>query len=63
LPDGTGKPRPNPSARVRKTNVEIDFKGDTTTLDETLCEAGEQVECEATLRPEQKPKVNLQGIE
>src|ERR1700676_493079 len=41
--------------------------GDTTTLDETLCEAGEQVaeqmRREAESRPQDKPKVNLQGIE
>jgi transposase len=42
-------------------------QGDTTTLDETLCEAGEQVaeqiRREAELRPRDKPKVHLQGIE
>ena len=42
-------------------------KGDTTTLDETLGEAGmavaEQVGREAELRPEEKPKVNIEGIE
>jgi transposase len=42
-------------------------QGDTTTLDETLSEAGmavaELVGREATLRPEDKPKVNVQGIE
>jgi len=42
-------------------------KGDTTTLDETLCEAGmavaEQVGREAALRPDQAPKVNVAGIE
>ncbi len=42
-------------------------QGDTTTLDETLCEAGEQVAeqigREAELRPQDKPKVHLQGIE
>jgi transposase len=42
-------------------------QGDTTTLDETLGEAGmavaEQVEREAELRPKQAPKVNLVGIE
>jgi transposase len=42
-------------------------QGDTTTLDETLCEAGEQVaeqiRREAELRPQDKPKVHLQGIE
>src|SRR6201987_4631409 len=42
-------------------------KGDTTTLDETLCEAGmavaEQVGREAELRPHEAPKVNVDGIE
>jgi len=42
-------------------------KGDTTTLDETLCEAGmavaEQVGREAELRPNDKPNVNVDGIE
>src|SRR5437899_705487 len=42
-------------------------KGDTTTLDETLCEAGmavaEQVGREAELRPDDKPNVNLDGVE
>src|SRR5882762_2240035 len=42
-------------------------KGDTATLDETLCEAGmavaEQVGREAELRPQQAPKVNVTGIE
>jgi transposase len=42
-------------------------QGDTTTLDETLCEAGmavaEQVGREAELRPNDKPKVNVAGIE
>src|ERR1022692_1287220 len=42
-------------------------QGDTTTLDETLCEAGEQVaeqiRREAESRPQDKAKVNLQGIE
>jgi transposase len=42
-------------------------KGDTTTLDETLSEAGmavaELVGREAELRPEDKPKVNINGIE
>ena len=42
-------------------------KGDTTTLDETLCEAGmavaELVGREAELRPHDPPKVNLAGIE
>ena len=42
-------------------------KGDTTTLDQTLCEAGmavaEQIGREAELRPGDKPKVNVAGIE
>src|SRR3989454_6552738 len=42
-------------------------QGDTTTLEETLCEAGEQVAeqigREVELRPQDKPKVHLQGIE
>ena len=42
-------------------------QGDTTTLDQTLCEAGmavaEQVGREAELRPDDKPKVNVSGIE
>jgi len=42
-------------------------KGDTTTLDETLCEAGmavaEQVGREAKLRPDEAPTVNVAGIE
>lgn len=42
-------------------------RGDTTTLDETLSEAGiavaEQMGREAELRPGEKPKVNVQGIE
>ena len=42
-------------------------KGDTTTLDRTLCEAGETVAelvgREAELHPEAKPKVNVNGIE
>ncbi len=42
-------------------------KGDTTTLDETLCEAGmavaEQIGREAELRPNQAAQVNLAGIE
>src|SRR5271155_3826500 len=42
-------------------------QGDTTTLDETLCEAGmavaELVEREAELRPEDTPRVNVNGIE
>ncbi len=42
-------------------------QGDTTTLDETLCEAGEQVaeqlRREAEFRPQDKPKVHLRGIE
>jgi len=42
-------------------------RGDTTTLDETLCEAGmavaEQVGREAELRPDEAPRVNVNGIE
>src|ERR1022692_1903101 len=42
-------------------------QGDTTTLDQTLCEAGmavaEQVGREAELRPNEAPKVNVAGIE
>ena len=42
-------------------------RGDTTTLDETLCEAGEQVAeqigREAELHPKEDPKVHLGGIE
>ena len=42
-------------------------QGDTTTLDETLCEAGmavtELVRREAELQPDDKPKVNVDGIE
>jgi transposase len=42
-------------------------KGDTTTLDETLCEAGmavaELVRREAELQPDDKPRVNVDGIE
>src|SRR5205807_8647376 len=53
-------------AVVAVTLQEAD-KGDTTTLDETLCEAGmavaEQVGREAELRPNDKPKVKVAGIE
>jgi transposase len=42
-------------------------QGDTTTLDETLCQAGmavaELVRREAELQPDDKPKVNVDGIE
>jgi transposase len=42
-------------------------QGDTTTLDETLCEAGmavaDLVRREAQLQPDDKPKVNVDGIE
>jgi transposase len=42
-------------------------QGDTTTLEETLCEAGmavaEQIGREAELRPDDQPKVNVNGIE
>ena len=41
-------------------------KGDTTTLDQTLCEAGmavaELVGREAELRPGDKPQVNVNGL-
>ena len=53
-------------AVVAVTLQEAD-QGDTTTLDETLCEAGmavaEQIGREAELRPGDKPKVNVNGIE
>ncbi len=53
-------------AVVAVTLQEAD-KGDTTTLDETLSEAGmavaELVGREAELRPDDQPKVNLNGIE
>jgi transposase len=42
-------------------------KGDTTTVDRTLCEAGETVAelagRESVLHPDAKPKINLKGIE
>ena len=51
----------------RLIDIDTADQGDTTTLDETLCEAGEQVaeqmRREAELRPQDKPKVHLQGIE
>jgi transposase len=41
-------------------------KGDTTTMDQTLCEAGEAVAelalRQVEMRPDEKPKVNLEGI-
>ena len=53
-------------AVVAVTLQEAD-RGDTTTLDQTLSEAGiavaEQIGREAELRPEDKPKVNVGGIE
>ena len=53
-------------AVVAVTLQEAD-KGDTTTLDLTLCEAGEAVAKlavrEAALRPDHAPKVNVEGIE
>lgn len=53
-------------AVVAVTLQEAD-KGDTTTLDETLSEAGmavaELIGREAELRPDDKPKVNVNGIE
>jgi hypothetical protein len=42
-------------------------RGDTTTLNETLCEAGmavaEQVGRESELRPDEAPQLNVAGIE
>ena len=53
-------------AVVAVTLQEAD-KGDTTTLDVTLCEAGETVADlalrEAKLQPDTEPRVNLEGIE
>ena len=53
-------------AVVTVTLREADL-GDTTTVDRTLCEAGETVAelvgREAILHPDAKPKVNIQGIE
>lgn len=53
-------------AVVAVTLQEAD-RGDTTTLDLTLCEAGEAVAelavREAEQRPDEKPKVNVEGIE
>ena len=53
-------------AVVAVTLQEAD-QGDTTTLDQTLCEAGETVAGlvgrEAEQRPDAKPKVNVNGIE
>ena len=53
-------------AVVAATLQEAD-KGDTTTLDVTLCEAGEALAelayREAELHPHEKPKVNIEGIE
>jgi transposase len=53
-------------AVVAVTLQEAD-KGDTTTLNQTLCEAGETVAelvfREADQRPDSKPKVNVKGIE
>ena len=47
--------------------LQVAGQADTTTLDETLCEAGiavaEQVGREAELRPNQAPQVNVAGIE
>src|SRR5207248_1548400 len=52
---------------IDATTLQGADKGDTTTLDETLCKAGmavaEQVGREAELRPNDKPKVNVAGIE
>src|SRR5271166_2039180 len=55
------------SGAVVAVTLQAADQGDTTTLDETLCEAGmavaELVEREAELRPEEEPKVNVDGIE
>jgi transposase len=52
---------------VVAVTVQAADQGDTTTLDETLCEAGmavaELVRREAELQPDDKPKVNVDGIE
>ncbi len=52
---------------IVEKKMKAEDQGDTTTLDETLCEAGEQIaeqiRREVELRPQDKPKVNLQGIE
>jgi transposase len=52
---------------VLAVTVQAADKGDTTTLDETLCEAGmavaELVRREAELQPDEKPRVNVDGIE
>jgi transposase len=57
---------PETGAVVAVTLQEAD-KGDTTTLDETLSEAGmavaEQIGREAELHPNREPKVNVDGIE
>src|SRR5258707_5603699 len=55
------------TGRIVAVTLQAADQGDTTTLEETLCEAGEQVaeqiRREAELRPQDKPKVHLQGIE
>ena len=55
------------ASTIPKHNFPFTPRGDTTTLDETLCEAGEQVAeqigREAESHPNQEPKVNLGGIE
>jgi len=55
------------SGAVVAVTLQAADKGDTTTLDETLCEAGaavaELVRREAELQPDDTPKVNVDGIE
>jgi len=55
------------SGAVLAVTLQAADKGDTTTLDETLCEAGiavaELVRREAELQPDDEPKVNVFGIE
>ena len=52
---------------VVAVTVQAADQGDTTTLDETLCEAGmavaELVRREAEFQPDDKPRVNVDGIE
>src|ERR1019366_4918659 len=54
-------------ARWWRSRCRARTRGDTTTLDQTLCEAGmavaEQIGREAELRPGDKPQVNVNGIE
>jgi len=53
-------------ARNARIQADLVDKGDTTTLDQTLCEAGmavaELVGREAELRPGDKPQVNVNGL-